>query len=55
MLVGFLFLVALGVDYNIFLVPRIRQEASRPALAVGRALWWPSRLPRGSCGANLHE
>jgi RND superfamily putative drug exporter len=28
MLVGFLFLVALGVDYNIFLVSRIRQEAS---------------------------
>jgi RND superfamily putative drug exporter len=29
MLVGFLFLVALGVDYNIFLVSRIRQEASQ--------------------------
>jgi putative drug exporter of the RND superfamily len=120
MLVGFLFLVALGVDYNIFLASRIRQEASRyghptgvlsglavtggvitsagavlaatflaltrapqvafieigvlvavgvlldtllvrsilvPALAldVGRAFWWPSRLSRDSCGANLHE
>jgi putative drug exporter of the RND superfamily len=29
MLIGFLFLVALGVDYNIFLVSRIRQEVSR--------------------------
>jgi RND superfamily putative drug exporter len=29
MLIGFLFLVALGVDYNIFLVSRIRQEAAR--------------------------
>jgi len=29
MLIGFLFLVALGVDYNIFLVSRIRQEARR--------------------------
>jgi RND superfamily putative drug exporter len=29
MLIGFLFLVALGVDYNIFLVSRIRQEVRR--------------------------
>lgn len=29
LLVGFLFLVALGVDYNIFLVSRIREEATR--------------------------
>jgi putative drug exporter of the RND superfamily len=29
MLVGFLFLVALGVDYNIFLVSRMREEAAR--------------------------
>ena len=29
MLVSFLFLVALGVDYNIFLVSRVRQEAAR--------------------------
>jgi putative drug exporter of the RND superfamily len=28
-LIGFLFLVALGVDYNIFLVSRIREEAVR--------------------------
>jgi RND superfamily putative drug exporter len=28
-LVGFLFLVALGVDYNIFLVSRIREEAGK--------------------------
>jgi RND superfamily putative drug exporter len=40
MLVGFLFLVALGVDYNIFLVSRIREEAARqePAPAVRSAL-----------------
>src|SRR5262249_41288271 len=31
MLLGFLFLVALGVDYNIFLVSRIREEAARQA------------------------
>jgi RND superfamily putative drug exporter len=29
MLMGFLFLVALGVDYNIFLVARIREETTR--------------------------
>ncbi len=34
-LVGFLFLVALGVDYNIFLVSRIRQEVSRHGHRAG--------------------
>jgi RND superfamily putative drug exporter len=29
MLIGFLFLVALGVDYNIFLISRVRQEVKR--------------------------
>lgn len=28
-LIGFLFLVALGVDYNIFLISRIREESAR--------------------------
>jgi RND superfamily putative drug exporter len=35
MLIGFLFLVALGVDYNIFLLSRIRQEAARHGHAEG--------------------
>lgn len=35
MLVGFLFLVALGVDYNIFLLSRIRQEALRHGHRAG--------------------
>ena len=35
MLVGFLFLVALGVDYNIFLVSRIRQEVARHGHRAG--------------------
>ncbi len=35
MLIGFLFLVALGVDYNIFLVSRIREEARRHGHRLG--------------------
>ncbi|MYS81334.1 MMPL family transporter [Embleya scabrispora] len=39
MLVGFLFLVALGADYNIFLISRIREEcehqAHEPAVLTG--------------------
>jgi putative drug exporter of the RND superfamily len=34
-LVGFLFLVALGVDYNIFLISRVRQEVSRHGHRAG--------------------
>ncbi len=35
MLVGFLFLVALGTDYNIFLISRIRQEVGRHGHRAG--------------------
>ncbi|MFE7353409.1 MMPL family transporter [Streptomyces sp. NPDC057543] len=35
MLIGFLFLVALGVDYNIFLVHRIREEAGHRGHRAG--------------------
>jgi RND superfamily putative drug exporter len=34
-LIAFVFLVALGVDYNIFLVARAREEASRHGTADG--------------------
>lgn len=34
-LIGFLFLVALGVDYNIFLMTRIREEAARHGTVEG--------------------
>ena len=34
-LISFLFLVALGVDYNIFLVTRAREEAARVGTAAG--------------------
>jgi RND superfamily putative drug exporter len=34
-LIGFLFLVALGVDYNIFLMTRVREEANRHGTVEG--------------------
>src|SRR5690606_25011103 len=34
-LLGFLFLVALGVDYNIFLMSRAREEAARHGTRTG--------------------
>jgi RND superfamily putative drug exporter len=34
-LIGFLFLVALGVDYNIFLMTRVREEAARHGTVDG--------------------
>jgi putative drug exporter of the RND superfamily len=34
-LLAFIFLVALGVDYNIFLMTRVRGEAARPGTQVG--------------------
>jgi putative drug exporter of the RND superfamily len=34
-LIGFLFLVALGVDYNIFLMSRVREEAVRHGTVAG--------------------
>jgi RND superfamily putative drug exporter len=34
-LIGFLFLVALGVDYNIFLMTRVRDEAARHGTVDG--------------------
>jgi RND superfamily putative drug exporter len=46
-------LVAVGVLLDTLLVRSILVPAL--ALDVGRAFWWPSRLSRDSCGANLHE
>ncbi|RKS73999.1 RND superfamily putative drug exporter [Motilibacter peucedani] len=34
-LIGFLFLVALGVDYNIFLMTRVREESARHGTVAG--------------------
>ena len=36
-LIGFVFLVALGIDYSIFLMTRVREESIRQGTAPGRA------------------
>ncbi len=42
MLYGFVFLVALGIDYSIFLMTRVREEAkvlgTRPGILIGLAV-----------------
>ena len=37
----FVFLVALGIDYNIFLMSRVREEASRPMPGAALLSGWP--------------
>ena len=39
----FVFLVALGIDYNIFLMTRVREETMTHGTRKGR--WWPCRPP----------
>ena len=41
-LFAFIFLVALGIDYNIFLMARVREETSPTAPGRGRCAAWPS-------------
>ena len=48
-LLAFIFLVALGVDYNIFLMTRAREEAV--AAGPARGSWPPSKTPAGSSPA----
>ena len=40
-LLAFIFLVTLGVDYNIFLMARTREERLATALAAGCCGAWP--------------
>ncbi len=47
MLIGFLFLVALGVDYNIFLVSRVREEVARGGPGSGDGDRHPAGVVRG--------
>jgi Predicted drug exporters of the RND superfamily len=50
-LYGFVFLVALGIDYNIFLMTRVREESLLHGTRCGiLSSWWPSRLWRSNGG-----
>ena len=41
-LFAFVFLVALGIDYNIFLMTRVREESTRTGPARACCAAWPS-------------
>ena len=42
---AFIFLVALGIDYTIFLMSRVREERASTAPARGRCARWPPPDP----------
>ena len=49
----FVFLVALGIDYNIFLMTRVLEESKQVGTRRGALIGWPQRVgssrPPGSC------